>query len=414
MLDEILRLSHEEMAQEELAKARTILESDRVYDKETVQGHARKLGFFTAIAGDVGFEDRYLASLQKLTPADLRRVAAQYLRVSNLTVFAQVPEPKTDKQKARTEKIAPRSRNWPRRPRPGPMRALRGPPRGRRDVSSPTSSPRDSSFWSCATPRCHRGCARDLGGCLRYEDERSNGISHMLAALLSRGTRPQCGADHERGRGMAGNISGYSGRNSLGCRRNFFRAILSAASIWWRTACATPPSPRKSWTKRGESSSTTSGRRRTTWARCPFGFSIRACGRSIPIASILWGPQTPSRVSPAQAATAFPSLLRNQQPNPGVVGDVDPNRVMPRWARSLPTHPRPASRSPMWQANRRRRAEAGLQVPGQGAGACRAGLPGRDLLQSRSLLFGNTGARPVRAGGACSARFERSGPWLIG
>jgi len=83
MLDEILRLSHEEMAQEELAKARTILRVIGPYDKETVQGHARKLGFFTAIAGDVGFEDRYLASLQKLTPADLRRVAAQYLRVSN-------------------------------------------------------------------------------------------------------------------------------------------------------------------------------------------------------------------------------------------------------------------------------------------------------------------------------------------
>jgi len=229
MLDEILRLSHEEMTQEELAKARTILESDRVYDKETVQGHARKLGFFTAIAGDVGFEDRYLASLQKLTPADLRRVAAQYLRVSNLTVFAQVPEPKTDKQKARTEKIAASIKKLAEAAEArADARFARATAAGEGDRVVTHVFPsglkllvlRDASVPIVAVR------ATWVGG-LRYEDERSNGISHMLAALLSRGTKTRSAEQiMNEVEGMAGNISGYSGRNSLGLQAEFLSRYL--------------------------------------------------------------------------------------------------------------------------------------------------------------------------------------------
>jgi zinc protease len=60
-----------------------------------------------------------------------------------------------------------------------------------------------------------------VGG-LRYEDARSNGISNMLAALLTRGTKTrtaeQIMAEVES---MAGNLSGYSGRNSVGLQAEF-------------------------------------------------------------------------------------------------------------------------------------------------------------------------------------------------
>jgi zinc protease len=229
LLDEILRFSREEMAQEELAKARTILESDRVYDKETVQGHARKLGFFTAIAGDVNFEDRYLASLEKLTPADLRRVAAQYLRVSNLTVFAQLPEPKTDKQRAKTEKTTASIRKLVEAAEArADARFARATAAGEGDRVVTHVFPsglkllvlRDASVPIVAVR------ATWVGG-LRYEDERSNGISHMLAALLSRGTKTRSAEQvMNEVEGMAGSISGYSGRNSLGLQAEFLSRYL--------------------------------------------------------------------------------------------------------------------------------------------------------------------------------------------
>jgi zinc protease len=60
-----------------------------------------------------------------------------------------------------------------------------------------------------------------VGG-LRFEDDRSNGISNMLAALLGRGTKTRSAEQimHEV-EGMAGSLTGYSGRNSLGMQAEF-------------------------------------------------------------------------------------------------------------------------------------------------------------------------------------------------
>ena len=225
ILDEVQRVTFEEIPAEELAKAKTILESDRVYDKETVQGYARKLGFFSAIAGDPNFEERYLAALQRITAADLRRVAADYLRTSNLCIYAQVPEKLGNKQPIKADKILARVRavaeNADARAKarfgrsatsaPDADRVIRHVfPSGMkllilRDVSVPVVALR--ATW--------------VGG-LRYEDERSNGISNMLAALLTRGTKTRSAEQiMNEVEGMAGALGGYSGRNSLGLQAEF-------------------------------------------------------------------------------------------------------------------------------------------------------------------------------------------------
>lgn len=225
ILDQVLRLSRDEIGPDEMAKARAILESDRVYDKETVQGYARKLGFFASIAGDVRFEERYFERLQRLTAADLRRVAQEYLRMSNLTAVAQIPEPRADKQRERAQKVTARlqavtaavearaNARTGKAPLPnaGDERVVRHVfPSGLtalvlRDTSVPIIAVR--ATW--------------VGG-LRYEDPRSGGISNMLAGLLARGTKTRSAERimHEV-EGMAGTLSGYSGRNSLGLQAEF-------------------------------------------------------------------------------------------------------------------------------------------------------------------------------------------------
>src|SRR5262249_39262094 len=57
-----------------------------------------------------------------------------------------------------------------------------------------------------------------VGG-LRYEDEKSNGINHLLAQLVTRGTKTRTGAEiaHEV-EAMAGSMGGFSGKNSFGFR----------------------------------------------------------------------------------------------------------------------------------------------------------------------------------------------------
>src|SRR5439155_11782665 len=69
------RLRDEEPTAEEVSLACRLLESDAVYQRETVQGQARKLGFYQSSAGGGEFEERYLEQVAQLTPSRLREAA---------------------------------------------------------------------------------------------------------------------------------------------------------------------------------------------------------------------------------------------------------------------------------------------------------------------------------------------------
>jgi zinc protease len=232
-VEETLRLSLEDVGPEELAKAKTILESDRVYDKETVQGYARKLGFFAAIAGDPDFEERYLAALQKTTAADLRRVATRYLRVSNMSIYLQTPNRRVAKQQDAMDRLLARVKNLAQeaeaRAKVRFARANATAPDADRVYRYVLPSGlkllvlRDASVPVVALR------ATWVGG-LRYEDDRSNGISNMLAALLVRGTKTRSAEQiMNEVEGMAGALTGYSGRNSLGLQAEFLSRYFERA-----------------------------------------------------------------------------------------------------------------------------------------------------------------------------------------
>jgi len=227
VLDDTLAMAHTEISADELDRARTILESERVYDRETVQGYARKLGYFAAIAEDLDFETRYMARVAAIKPSDLRQVAARYLRVENVVTVAQVPTARrggaegdadnvtrltaklTDVVASADGRATTRARKVvAERPKddvirhvfPNGMRALI-----LRDRSVPIVAIR--AMW--------------VGG-LRLEDARNNGVSNLIATLLNRGTQSrtaeQISAEVES---LAGSLSGYAGRNSIGVQAEF-------------------------------------------------------------------------------------------------------------------------------------------------------------------------------------------------
>ncbi|MBN2574831.1 MAG: insulinase family protein [Deltaproteobacteria bacterium] len=225
VLDEVCRLAYEDIPAEELAKAKTILESDRVYDKETVQGYARKLGFFSAIAGDPDFEERYLAALQKTSAADLRRIAAKYLRTANLSIYVQVPDRLGNRQLVDTDKILARVRavaeNAEARMHVRLAHTAASAPDMDRVIRHVLPSGMKLLILRDASVPIVALRATWVGG-LRYEDARSNGISNMLAALLTRGTRTHNAEQiMNEVESMAGALTGYSGRNSLGLQAEF-------------------------------------------------------------------------------------------------------------------------------------------------------------------------------------------------
>ena len=218
-----LRLAREEVTPDELDAARTQALAGVVRDQETPAGYARKLGFFASIGGDVARDEAYRARIAALTPADLRAVAARYLRAPGVASAALVSSRGVTGGRGAADptKIAARlDAVW----NAGEARA------DRRFAAVPIARPGDEVVRVVLPSGLRVLVLRDPSaglvdmqamwpGGLRYEDARSNGISNLLAAMLTRGTkgRPgfQLAAELDA---MPGTIAGFSTRNALGLR----------------------------------------------------------------------------------------------------------------------------------------------------------------------------------------------------
>lgn len=220
LVSEVFRLCHVEVSDTELGKAKAIIESDAIYQKETVQGQARKLGFFETVGGGADWEDEYNRQVRAVTPATLMAVARKYLSVGNATVAALVPEGKgADARKLESRLLAALATASDQAPvRAAPTRAK--PAAARADEIVRVELPSGARLLVKRDPSVGLVAMRAvwMGG-LRYEDARNNGVNNLLAALVTRGTRTRSGDElaHEVD-AMAGSIGGFSGRNSFGMR----------------------------------------------------------------------------------------------------------------------------------------------------------------------------------------------------
>jgi zinc protease len=213
--DELSRLSHRPVAEEELRKAKAILAADGIYQRETVEGLARRLGYWNAMVCDPGFEEVYQARIAAVSADDVMRVARRYLRPEAATVVALAPkgqealvEPARLLERLKRG-LAPAT---PANARPKRERGLIQLPGGGRvilmpDRSNPIVSMR--AAW--------------LGG-LRAEGEQSAGFSNLAAEMLVKGTIRMSASEvaHATDR-IAGSLQGFGGRNSLGMRGTFLK-----------------------------------------------------------------------------------------------------------------------------------------------------------------------------------------------
>ncbi|MCB9650393.1 MAG: insulinase family protein [Deltaproteobacteria bacterium] len=220
ILKETLRLCHEKPDPAEIEKARTILLSDAVYSKETVQGIARKLGYFELVAGDVDFEVEYYEAIRRVTAEDVRRVACKYLGVEQLSVAALMPTahaPNLDEAavRATVESVIAELAGEYATPRiePGPL----GVAKVLLENGATLLVLEDDSVPLVSV----RAAAQ---GGLLAETDRDNGVTHLTGELVVRGTE-RYSADQiiQETDAMAGGLTGQSGRNSLGLRGDFLK-----------------------------------------------------------------------------------------------------------------------------------------------------------------------------------------------
>jgi zinc protease len=103
VLAEVDKVKAAPVSAAELSKAMKQFVSATLATRKTMDGQAGDLGSSWLTASDLTFSERYLATVKRVTPADVQRVARHYLTPENRTLYALLPEGTAPKTSATSE-----------------------------------------------------------------------------------------------------------------------------------------------------------------------------------------------------------------------------------------------------------------------------------------------------------------------
>jgi zinc protease len=207
--EEIARVVREPPEIAELEKAKAMLASEAIYQLETVEGLARRIGYWQTMVGDPAFEQHYQERVRAIRADDVRHAAARYLQRDRSTWVTLVPDGEAPliEQGALDKRVdAAFRKTRPRSAAPTGF-SLTKLESGARLILDPEPQ----------IPVVALRLAW-LGG-LRVEDEHSAGYGNLVAEMLTAGTAHESAREiARRSDAIAARLSGFSGRNSLGFR----------------------------------------------------------------------------------------------------------------------------------------------------------------------------------------------------
>ncbi|HEU5312428.1 MAG TPA: pitrilysin family protein, partial [Candidatus Udaeobacter sp.] len=178
---------------DELAKAKKIMLSHHLSALTTMRGQASDVGSNWLLTRDLNFSRHYLDAVQKVSLDDIKRVAAQYLTENNLTVISLNPK---GSLAAKTEgpKVAAAGEIQKFELSNGLRLLVREDPR---------------------LPLVAMGAV--FRGGLLAENPQDNGITHLMAKVLLKGTKTRTAEQIANEiEAVGGSISSESGNNSFG------------------------------------------------------------------------------------------------------------------------------------------------------------------------------------------------------
>lgn len=92
IFDEIEKIQKYGVTEAEVERAKSIIERDTHYSRESVSNIATEMGYTVAITGDDKNYDGYLESIKKVTVNDVDRVAKKYLNKNQSAISIVMPE----------------------------------------------------------------------------------------------------------------------------------------------------------------------------------------------------------------------------------------------------------------------------------------------------------------------------------
>lgn len=94
ILSEIKKIQNGGVSDDEIKKAKNMIKTDTYYSRESISNISNELGYFALFWGSGAFYDNYLNNIDKVTRADVIRVAKKYLTPSKYAISTVVPKDK--------------------------------------------------------------------------------------------------------------------------------------------------------------------------------------------------------------------------------------------------------------------------------------------------------------------------------
>lgn len=212
--EEIEKLKTEGPDSEELQRAKLNIRSHAVFEKESVGREAGKLAYFLATADDLEFEEKYNGKIQNTSAEDVARAARNYLVNRNLAAALLVPKrdfqakTKNAMEKALTAAPLPVQKKAGRKKMLEAKKIVLA--SGVRLILK-----EERSLPIAAITACFKGG-------LLAENGANNGIGNLMAHCITKGTHHRSSLEiAEAVEKTAGNLEGFSGKNSFGLRSEF-------------------------------------------------------------------------------------------------------------------------------------------------------------------------------------------------
>lgn len=355
IIEETDRLRREPVGRAELERARVNFLASEQFERESVSGLASRIGSYEAMGGGWQRESEALEILKSATPQDLLAAAKRYLDPSGLTIAALLPDT-TDEaldgaalREAALQGLAAAKapativvedeedppghapsavRNAPPL-RFGPLRTTADGAGERLDARLPNGL----DVHVLRRPEVPIATMRlACPGGLLTETESTSGITRFLNAMWTRGTRSLSAADFARRvEGLAAEIDGFSGRNSIGLTLDTLSESFEPALALFSEALLEPGLDPAEIDRERRETLAALDRREDRLGQRAFQLFSRTEFEDHPYSLTVLGEREAIESFDAAALSRHAErLIRADRAAVAIVGDVDPEKVG-RW-----------------------------------------------------------------------------------
>lgn len=105
IFEEIAKIKKEGVTQEQLDLAKSVLERDTYYARESITNISSEIGYTTILTDNPRYYDTYLGNIKKVTASEVKKVAEKYLNENKSAVSIVLPESEKNATKSVKQKV---------------------------------------------------------------------------------------------------------------------------------------------------------------------------------------------------------------------------------------------------------------------------------------------------------------------